>query len=84
MRILPIFLPVQFRLVSLPVLDEFADENPSFRPVSPWMNRSAVEMQTIDAAALKSPPTTFVHDLASKLRCRKCAKTGWRPSATLL
>jgi hypothetical protein len=29
-------------------------------------------------------PTTFVHDLASRLRCRKCAKTGRRPSATLL
>ena len=29
-------------------------------------------------------PTTFVHDLASRLRCRKCAKTGRRPAATLL
>jgi phage FluMu protein Com len=38
----------------------------------------------VDLAALKHPPTTFVHDLASRLRCRKCAKTGRRPSATLL
>ena len=30
------------------------------------------------------PPTTFVHDLASRLRYRKCAKAGRRPSATLL
>jgi hypothetical protein len=33
---------------------------------------------------MKHPPTTFVHDLASRLRCRKCAKAGRRPSATLL
>ncbi|WP_426536692.1 hypothetical protein [Bradyrhizobium sp. McL0615] len=38
----------------------------------------------IDLAALKHPPTTFVHDLASRLRCRRCAKTGRRPSVTLL
>jgi hypothetical protein len=38
----------------------------------------------VDLAAMKHPPTTFVHDLASRLRCRKCAKAGQRPSATLL
>ncbi|CAN0451271.1 unnamed protein product [Phaeothamnion confervicola] len=38
----------------------------------------------VDLAALEHPPTTFVHDLASRLRCRKCAGTGRRPSATLL
>jgi len=38
----------------------------------------------VDLAALRHPPTTFVHDLASRLRCRKCAKAGRRPSATLL
>ena len=38
----------------------------------------------VDLAAMKHPPTTFVHDLASRLRCRKCAKAGRRPSATLL
>jgi hypothetical protein len=38
----------------------------------------------VDLAALKQPPTTFVHYLASRLRCRKCAKTGRRPPATLL
>ena len=38
----------------------------------------------VDLAAMKHPPTTFVHDLASRLRCRKCAKAGRRPAATLL
>src|ERR1700693_3421306 len=38
----------------------------------------------VDLAAMEHPPTTFVHDLASRLRCRKCAKAGRRPSATLL
>jgi phage FluMu protein Com len=38
----------------------------------------------VDLADMKHPPTTFVHDLASRLRCRKCAKAGRRPSATLL
>jgi hypothetical protein len=38
----------------------------------------------VDLLAMKHPPTTFVHDLASRLRCRKCAKAGRRPSATLL
>jgi hypothetical protein len=38
----------------------------------------------VDLAVLKHPPTTFVHDLASRLRGRKCAQTGRRPPATLL
>ena len=38
----------------------------------------------VDLAAMKHPRTTFVHDLASRLRCRKCVKAGRRPSATLL
>ena len=37
----------------------------------------------VDLAAMKHPPTTFVHDLASRLRCPKCAKAGRRPTATL-
>lgn len=39
---------------------------------------------TVDLAALPHPSTTFVHDLASRLRCQKCAKAGRRPTATLL
>ena len=38
----------------------------------------------VDMAALRHPPTTFVHDLASRLRCSKCAKANRRPPATLL
>jgi hypothetical protein len=33
---------------------------------------------------LTFPQTTFVHDLAGRLRCRKCNKAGRRPAATLL
>lgn len=38
----------------------------------------------VDMATLRHPPTTSVHDLASRLRCSKCAKAGRRPAATLL
>jgi hypothetical protein len=38
----------------------------------------------VDMAALRHPPSTCVHDLASRLRCSKCAKAGRRPPATLL
>ncbi|MGA7808784.1 hypothetical protein [Bradyrhizobium sp.] len=38
----------------------------------------------VDLAAMKHSPTTFVHDLAGRLRCRECAKAGRRPAATLL
>jgi hypothetical protein len=38
----------------------------------------------VDLAALRHPPTTLVHDLASRLRCSKCAKAGRQPPATLL
>jgi hypothetical protein len=38
----------------------------------------------VDLAALSRPATTFVHDLAGRLRCSKCAKANRRPAATLL
>jgi hypothetical protein len=53
----------------------------------PWLEIRCARCKTpsdVDLAALKHPPTTFVRDLASRLRCRKCAKTGRRPLATLL
>jgi hypothetical protein len=53
----------------------------------PWLEIQCARCKTpsdVDLAVLKHPPTTFVHDLASRLRCLKCAKTGRRPSATLL
>nr|WP_051058543.1 hypothetical protein [Bradyrhizobium sp. WSM1253] len=53
----------------------------------PWLEIRCARCKTpsdVDLAAMKHPPTTFVHDLASRLRCRKCAKAGRRPAATLL
>src|SRR5271169_2989428 len=53
----------------------------------PWLEIQCARCKTpsdVDLAAMKHPPTTFVHDLASRLRCRKCAKAGRRPAATLL
>lgn len=38
----------------------------------------------VNLAGLSHPPTTFVHDLAGRLRCSKCAKANRRPAATLL
>ncbi|GLH79739.1 hypothetical protein SSBR45G_46480 [Bradyrhizobium sp. SSBR45G] len=38
----------------------------------------------VDLAALRRPPTTFIHDLAGRLRCSRCAKANRRPQATLL
>lgn len=53
----------------------------------PWLEIACSRCKApsnVDLAAMKHPPTTFVHDLASRLRCRKCAKAGRRPAATLL
>jgi phage FluMu protein Com len=52
-----------------------------------WLEMQCARCKTpndVDLVAMEHPPTTFVHDLASWLRCRKCAKAGRRPSATLL
>src|SRR3954453_7872741 len=38
----------------------------------------------VDLGAMKHVPTTFIHDLASRLRCRKCATAGRRRAANLL
>jgi phage FluMu protein Com len=40
--------------------------------------------RNVDLAGLPHPPTTFVHDLAGRLRCSKCSKANRRPAATLL
>jgi hypothetical protein len=53
----------------------------------PWLEIECSRCRTkrdVDLAALRHPPTTFVHDLAGRLRCSKCAKAGRRPTATLL
>jgi hypothetical protein len=39
----------------------------------PWLEIRCARCKTpsdVDLAAMKHPPTTFVHDLASRLRCR--------------
>jgi hypothetical protein len=53
----------------------------------PWLEIESSRCNTkrdVDLTALRHPPTTFVHDLASRLRCSKCAKASRRPAATLL
>jgi len=53
----------------------------------PWLEIECSRCKTkrdVDLAALRHPPTTFVHDLAGRLRCSKCAKVNRRPAATLL
>jgi hypothetical protein len=48
----------------------------------PWLEIPCAWCKTpndVDLAAIRHPPTTFVHDLASRWRCRKCAKAGRRP-----
>ena len=53
----------------------------------PWLEIECSRCKTpndVDLAALSRPRTTFVHDLAGRLRCQKCAGSGKRPAATLL
>src|SRR5882724_1763291 len=53
----------------------------------PWLEIECSRCKTprdVDLAALRRPPTTFVHDLAGRLVCQKCKGTGKRPAATLL
>jgi hypothetical protein len=52
----------------------------------PWLQIECSRCRTprdIDLASLKTPPTTCVHDLATRLRCEKCKRAGKRPPATL-
>lgn len=53
----------------------------------PWLEVECSRCRTpndVDLAALKLPSTTCSHDLARRLRCKKCVKSGRRPMATLL
>ncbi|MGY3511270.1 hypothetical protein [Bradyrhizobium lupini] len=53
----------------------------------PWLEIECSRCKTkrdVDMAALRHPSTTSVHDLASRLRCSKCATANRRPPATLL
>ena len=52
----------------------------------PWLEIRCARCKTpsdVDLAAMKHPPTALVHDLASRLRCRKCAKASIRDFATV-
>lgn len=53
----------------------------------PWLEIECSRCKTkrdVDLAHLQHPPATFIHDLASRLRCSKCAQANRRPAATLL
>lgn len=53
----------------------------------PWLAAECSRCKTqreVDLAALRHVATTCVHDLASRLRCDKCRKAGYRPAVTLL
>lgn len=53
----------------------------------PWLEIECSRCRTkrdVDLAAIKHVETTCIHDLASRLRCDRCAKAGKRPIATLL
>src|ERR1700754_78464 len=53
----------------------------------PWLEIECSRCKShrdVDLAILPHIGTTFIHDLAARLRCRKCANAGRRPRATLL
>src|SRR6202012_6133584 len=53
----------------------------------PWLEIQWARCKTpkgVDLAEMNHPPSRFVHDIASRLRCRKCSKAGRRPSAPRL
>ena len=53
----------------------------------PWLEIECSRCKTrrdVDLAVLRQSRTTFVHDLAGRLRCSNCAKANRRPAATLL
>jgi hypothetical protein len=53
----------------------------------PWVEIECSRCKTkrdVGLAQLPRFETTFVHDLATRLRCQRCAKAGKRPAATLL
>jgi hypothetical protein len=53
----------------------------------PWLEIKCSRCKAkrdVDLCALRHVPTTFVHDLAGRLICTECKKTGKRPAATML
>jgi hypothetical protein len=52
----------------------------------PWLEIECSRCKAkrdVNLAQLPHVATTYVHDLASRLRCQRCAKAGKRPLATL-
>jgi hypothetical protein len=63
-----------------PIIDQAIDDG------YPWLEIECSRCKTrrdVDLSGLRHVTTTFVHDLASRLRCAKCPKAGRRPAATL-
>ena len=53
----------------------------------PWLEIECARCRTkrdVSLAELPHVATTYIHDLATRLRCQRCAKAGKRPPATLL
>jgi hypothetical protein len=53
----------------------------------PWLEIECSRCKTkrdVDLAQLPHVDTTCIHDLATRLRCQRCAKAGKKPMATLL
>ncbi|CCD90009.1 conserved protein of unknown function [Bradyrhizobium sp. ORS 285] len=53
----------------------------------PWLEIECSRCKArreVDLVTLRHPPTTFVHDLAGRLRCSRCAGANRRPTATLV
>jgi hypothetical protein len=53
----------------------------------PWLEIECSRCRSKRDVALAELPhvmTTYIHDLATRLRCQRCAKAGKRPLATLL
>ena len=68
-------------------IDPFPTVDQAVNVGFPWLEIECSRCKTkrdVDLATLRHPPTTFVHDLASRLRCSKCAKANRRPAAALL
>src|SRR4051794_1967144 len=56
---------------------ESGSEDRSIQVDTEWLEIRCARCKTpCDIAGMKPPPTTFVHDHANRVRCRKCAKAG--------
>jgi hypothetical protein len=49
----------------------------------PWLEIACSRCKTPRSVDLCALPPTYVHDLAARLRCRKCRSAGKRPATSL-